>query len=817
MEHFQGRENGGNVDFWFGVVEDRDDPMALGRVRVRIFGMHTDDQQKIPTASLPWSFVMLPATEAAVSGIGRSPTGMVTGTHVVGFFLDGGSAQYPFVIGSIGGAEIGDKQTCDSNKGGFESFTHGMALPVSFSSFAQDVTKAFSPQNTAPTWMTTAGQESASSEPDQTKREKYLNETNSNPSTIDDNPESAAFTKWSLQQNGIQPPNGDDGKNFQYWGTRTNDPQYGSIAVLQGGKSDDARTVGFFTGTGPDGRVGVIHPDQTGNVANRMYETKDVICYTNPPGFCSDNYGVLAASLPSEGASIPVFNATPQVPDKGSTNVDPNNNKVGPIREYIRKHSDQNFTMCTIHCTATPKGRDFSAADIDRMHKQRGFDGIGYHFIIRLNGTIEKGRPLDKTGAHVQNYNRNNIGVSLVGGVDSSNRPIEGFHQYTQAQVSSLDFLMHEIVSQWPNIKILGHRDFPNVAKACPCFDVRNDYLASRGKFFANTMAAPKFAEMGSDERKEAQSLKKNTNDGGDAGRDSSEVEPTQANMKMFGFEGLFRAAAVGFKDPNGMYPSIMSTCFNGGSNMNPLAQGASYVGTPLFKSDNQRVRSVPMAPKGNQEVISGNAKADGPVGPLDQQQVKQLMDALGKRESQNDYTRVNQLGYSGKYQFGALALTDLGYVKRGTNNKGLANPHNWTGKDSVSSRDDFLKNTDVQEKAMNQNMKLNYSRLLRFRVVNERSAAKDVAGYLAVSHLLGVGGARKLAQGRDGQDANGTSGGSYFTLGSNAVSETKGGTSSAGGSSAPAGTDSKTTTTTSPPNPSDTPTPMPTSDPINV
>jgi hypothetical protein len=87
---------------WFtGVVEDRADPAKLGRVRVRIFGLHTDDTTKIATVDLPWSNVMMPVNSASISGVGISPTGLVEGSWVVGFFADGQNAQDPIIIGSL--------------------------------------------------------------------------------------------------------------------------------------------------------------------------------------------------------------------------------------------------------------------------------------------------------------------------------------------------------------------------------------------------------------------------------------------------------------------------------------------------------------------------------------------------------------------------------------------------------------------------------------------------------------------------------------------------------------------------------------------
>lgn len=88
--------------FWFiGVVEDRQDPEQLGRVKVRVFGLHTADTSKISTEDLPWANVMMPVNSASISGVGITPTGLVEGSWVVGFFVDGDNAQDPIIMGSL--------------------------------------------------------------------------------------------------------------------------------------------------------------------------------------------------------------------------------------------------------------------------------------------------------------------------------------------------------------------------------------------------------------------------------------------------------------------------------------------------------------------------------------------------------------------------------------------------------------------------------------------------------------------------------------------------------------------------------------------
>jgi len=89
---------------WFqGVIEDRNDPLKLGRCRVRVLGFHPEDKQLVPTNHLPWAHVLQPITSTAMSGLGQTPLGPVEGTWVIGFFRDGKDAQEPIIMGLISG------------------------------------------------------------------------------------------------------------------------------------------------------------------------------------------------------------------------------------------------------------------------------------------------------------------------------------------------------------------------------------------------------------------------------------------------------------------------------------------------------------------------------------------------------------------------------------------------------------------------------------------------------------------------------------------------------------------------------------------
>lgn len=100
MSHFMGMDG---FVWFFGKVVDRNDPNRIGRVRVRVFGLHPEDQELVPNDHLPWAAPIMPITSAAHAGIGNMPVGMVEGTIVFGFFADGNDAQLPFILGTVPG------------------------------------------------------------------------------------------------------------------------------------------------------------------------------------------------------------------------------------------------------------------------------------------------------------------------------------------------------------------------------------------------------------------------------------------------------------------------------------------------------------------------------------------------------------------------------------------------------------------------------------------------------------------------------------------------------------------------------------------
>ena len=130
------------------------------------------------------------------------------------------------------------------------------------------------------------------------------------------------------------------------------------------------------------------------------------------------------------------------------------------------------ITEIIVHCSATPEGQNFTAEDIDRWHKQKGWQGIGYHYVIYLDGSVHKGRNEEVIGAHCLGHNAYSIGVCYIGGLDKWTKAPKDTR--TDAQKQALIDLLKNLKEKYPNAIIYGHRDFSK--KDCPCFDAKNEY-----------------------------------------------------------------------------------------------------------------------------------------------------------------------------------------------------------------------------------------------------------------------------------------------------------------------------------------------------
>lgn len=132
------------------------------------------------------------------------------------------------------------------------------------------------------------------------------------------------------------------------------------------------------------------------------------------------------------------------------------------------------------------------------MHKDRGWSRIGYHAVIRLDGSVEPGRPMESIGAHVKGFNRTSIGVCVIGGVDEHGNPSCTINE---EQLDSLEALIASWKQRYPDARVVGHRDLsPDVdgdgvieefewLKACPSFDVAYWLRTGKAVFSARNLA----------------------------------------------------------------------------------------------------------------------------------------------------------------------------------------------------------------------------------------------------------------------------------------------------------------------------------------
>lgn len=130
------------------------------------------------------------------------------------------------------------------------------------------------------------------------------------------------------------------------------------------------------------------------------------------------------------------------------------------------------ITDLTIHCAATPEGRNVTAASIEQWDIQK-FGQKSYHWIVLLDGTKHRSLEDNVRGAHVGGHNTGNIGVCYVGGMDAAMAHPKDTR--TAAQKAALREIVAEYRAKYPGIHVRGHRDWPGVAKACPSFNVATE------------------------------------------------------------------------------------------------------------------------------------------------------------------------------------------------------------------------------------------------------------------------------------------------------------------------------------------------------
>jgi len=117
-----------------------------------------------------------------------------------------------------------------------------------------------------------------------------------------------------------------------------------------------------------------------------------------------------------------------------------------------------------VHCADTPPSMDIGVEEIRKWHKDQGWKDVGYHYVIRRDGTVETGRDLTEVGAHVANHNADSIGICVVGG--------KGGFNFTWSQLQALKAIVDYLRKMFPEAELGGHCDYDS-RKTCPNFDVK--------------------------------------------------------------------------------------------------------------------------------------------------------------------------------------------------------------------------------------------------------------------------------------------------------------------------------------------------------
>ena len=128
--------------------------------------------------------------------------------------------------------------------------------------------------------------------------------------------------------------------------------------------------------------------------------------------------------------------------------------------------------LIIIHCSAVRPWQVSGQQEIDRWHRQQGWNGCGYHYVVRRDGTIETGRPLEMVGAHCVHHNQHSIGVCYEGGLDADGLTAD---TRTKIQKVAMRQLLEKLHEQFPKAIIAGHNVFVPT-KDCPCFDAVSEY-----------------------------------------------------------------------------------------------------------------------------------------------------------------------------------------------------------------------------------------------------------------------------------------------------------------------------------------------------
>lgn len=262
--------------FFFGVVEDNNDPAQDGRLRVRIFGAHSEDKSLLPTDLLPWSPIAMGAANASISGLGISPNGALPGTRVAGIFLDGAAKQQPLILFSLPGRAAVNKnssfgfndpsgtyprsdRSVDMNPlvGGTQASASNTPFLADRSSNTVEPAKVDSdvfkepekPVDMGDTpWMPIAIGEIGINEEKNADRVKQYHKVGGGSAMAESVPWCSSFIGWCLDSAGMKGSRSALARSYTNFGQAVDEKKipYGSIVVMAGTRGPSSGHVVFF-------------------------------------------------------------------------------------------------------------------------------------------------------------------------------------------------------------------------------------------------------------------------------------------------------------------------------------------------------------------------------------------------------------------------------------------------------------------------------------------------------------------------------------------------------------------------------------------
>jgi hypothetical protein len=453
---------GSEAHWGIGVVEDVNDPLQAGRVRVRIYGIHTPDKNELPTSDLPWSQVMMPMNSASLSGVGTSPVGVKPGSMVYGVFLDSGSYQQFLVQGTMPGIRKSSEVQLDFSESSiFNSVAEdfGNSKPEQLFNLAK--AKGID-ENWSAALVAIVGKFTGNSyDPESTHSNNRFglgkfNEVDRQ--KLVDRSSAAGVTVFDYK---IQCEYIIDRVSEE---ARTYLSEIDSVnSIIRTPQSSREAVIAILQNTFRESTSTDL--EQIQNSAEQAFNA-----FSSRPN--SGNIGAFESKAPAE-------------PLGKFSIIETQENLV----YYLENARDQRLSGSNrirgliVHHTDTYENMNTTAEEIDRWHLEKGFSEIGYHIVLLRDGRIQIGRLATKTGAHALKggYNSNTIGIAFVGGlVGNAGAPkVRSKNTFTDLQWAAFDKFLQAWLQVFPDSFQKGHRDTDPGGRTDPEFNVE-EYVASR-------------------------------------------------------------------------------------------------------------------------------------------------------------------------------------------------------------------------------------------------------------------------------------------------------------------------------------------------